>query len=171
MEQDGQLNPITDRVTLYPWAQGETVVELQELLNAHGYRVKVDGDFGDHTESAVRAYQKQRGLRVNGVVDKNTWASLMQTVQPGTRLLRQGRCGADVYELQGLLRVNGYLVDRQGIFDPSTHQAIISFQTHYKLRPSGTVDRGTWLVLRGVPSLPPPAPRQQGWFWKNRSWW
>ncbi|MCY7273841.1 MAG: peptidoglycan-binding protein [Phormidesmis sp. CAN_BIN44] len=101
---------------LRPWDSGETVILLQELLNAHGFKLRVDGDFNSKTESAVRAYQTQHGLRHDCVVDRKTWAMLKHTIQPGTRLLREGLSGADVYELQGLLNVNGYSIQRNGIF-------------------------------------------------------
>jgi murein DD-endopeptidase MepM/ murein hydrolase activator NlpD len=36
----------------------------------------VDGDFGDNTEKAVRAYQEFKDLPVTGVVDEQTWAMI-----------------------------------------------------------------------------------------------
>lgn len=38
---------------------------------------KVDGDFGDLTEKAVKAWQKNHGLGVDGVVGIYTWAKLI----------------------------------------------------------------------------------------------
>ena len=61
-------------------ATGFAVVELQKRLNACSYEGKtiltVDGDFGNKTYNALRAYQKDRGLEVDGEVGKNTWKSL-----------------------------------------------------------------------------------------------
>lgn len=58
-------------------ASGDDVKELQRRLNANGFQLDVDGVWGDNTESAVRKYQKQNGLAVDGIVGSNTWASLL----------------------------------------------------------------------------------------------
>jgi peptidoglycan hydrolase-like protein with peptidoglycan-binding domain len=150
-------------VDLRPWDLGERVKELQNLLNAHGFVLRVDGEFNSRTEAAVRVYQAQHNLRIDGVVGAKTWATLKKTVQPGTRMLRQGDAGADVYELQGLLRVNGYQFDRTGVFDAETHACMVTFQQKHKLRADGVVGTITWNLLRGKP-LPPPPPKQKNWF-------
>lgn len=49
---------------------------LQNLLNTHGQKVSVDGSFGAKTEAAVRAFQKQAGIQVDGTVGNQTWAAL-----------------------------------------------------------------------------------------------
>ena len=65
-------------------ATGFAVVELQKRLNAISYKGKttltVDGDFGSKTYNAVKAYQSDRGLEVDGEVGKNTWKSLFNEV-------------------------------------------------------------------------------------------
>jgi peptidoglycan hydrolase-like protein with peptidoglycan-binding domain len=155
---------------LYPWDCSSDVAQLQELLRAHGFDLKVDGDFGCITEAAVKAFQRQQGLRINGVVDAQTWAVLKTTVQPGSRNLRQGHTGADVYELQGLLQVQGYRIHRDGIFDSETLKAVMAFQRRHKLKANGKVDSITWTVLRGRGPLPTP-PKQTGWFFNVRRWW
>lgn len=54
-------------------AQGKEVKELQNGLIIRGYNLgKVDGDFGEKTETAVEAFQKDAGLKVDGVVGENT---------------------------------------------------------------------------------------------------
>ena len=47
-----------------------------ERLNYHGYRLTVDGIWGDKTENAVRQFQKTRGLVVDGIVGKDTRKAL-----------------------------------------------------------------------------------------------
>jgi len=68
-------------------AKGEQVKTLQRLLKALGYKMTsasgkteygVDGSFGGATERAVRAFQKAKGLFVDGVVGKNTWSKLLK---------------------------------------------------------------------------------------------
>jgi peptidoglycan hydrolase-like protein with peptidoglycan-binding domain len=138
---------------LCPWESGPAVIELQELLNAHGFRLKVDGDFGEKTAAAVATYQRQHSLRIDGIVGNYTWAALKTTVQPGCRSLRVGHTGVDVFELQWLLQICGYNVTRDGIFAEETKQAVIAFQQRHKLQDVGWVDRITWQMLRGS-SLP-----------------
>ncbi len=57
-------------------SSGSDVKKLQEALNAQGYSLAVDGQFGSKTQAAVRDYQKKNGLSVDGIVGKNTWSSL-----------------------------------------------------------------------------------------------
>jgi hypothetical protein len=56
---------------------GEAVKGLQRELVDAGYSLTVDGSFGPATTSAVRGYQSQNGLVVDGVVGNNTWGSLV----------------------------------------------------------------------------------------------
>jgi hypothetical protein len=63
--------------TLRKGSKGTVVEKLQELLNTKlGIELKVDGVFGSRTKKAVRNYQKKFGLKVDGVVGPQTWASL-----------------------------------------------------------------------------------------------
>ena len=56
----------------------EAVKKLQQILNAKGYKLSVDGDFGPATEAAVKAYQKANHLEVDGEVGPMTWAALIE---------------------------------------------------------------------------------------------
>src|SRR5690606_41655877 len=47
--------------------RGSAVVELQGLLNKHGASLAADGIFGPATEKAVRDFQRQAGLVVDGI--------------------------------------------------------------------------------------------------------
>lgn len=62
--------------TLYFGSSGVAVRALQQLLVSNGYAVKVDGIFGALTETAVKAFQNQRNLGVDGVVGQRTWRTL-----------------------------------------------------------------------------------------------
>lgn len=156
--------------TLYPWDNGSAIAELQELLNAHGFKLRVDGDYGYITEAAVKEFQRQHKLRIDGIVGPKTRAALKCTLQPGCRVLRLGDTGADVGDLQGLLQVCGYSVHRDGIFNRETHQAVIAFQKEHKLKANGVVDFITWRVLRGKP-LPETSPKRRSWILNTRKWW
>ena len=58
------------------------VTELQQLLNKHGARLAVDGDFGPATLAAVKSYQSSHGLSVDGIVGPQTKASLEGSSTP-----------------------------------------------------------------------------------------
>ncbi|SHJ35543.1 Peptidoglycan-binding (PGRP) domain of peptidoglycan hydrolases-containing protein [Tessaracoccus bendigoensis DSM 12906] len=58
-------------------ASGDAVTALQRLLVARGYTVAVDGDFGNQTRDAVKSFQSDRGLVVDGVVGSQTWPALL----------------------------------------------------------------------------------------------
>lgn len=56
---------------------GEAVVQLQELLIARvEAAIAADGEFGEDTELAVKAFQEQNGLEADGIVGADTWAAL-----------------------------------------------------------------------------------------------
>ncbi len=77
--------PPPQRRTLRYGSQGPDVVDLQRRLNrwiwsttgGSGERLVEDGIFGPRTLSAVRAFQRARGLNVDGVVGPRTWGELM----------------------------------------------------------------------------------------------
>lgn len=57
-------------------SKGQTVRQLQQRLNQTGANLILDGDFGDETEKAVRAYQLKVGLVVDGAAGEKTLAAL-----------------------------------------------------------------------------------------------
>ena len=53
----------------------------QDDLNTLGFRTGgLDGVFGAQTDTAVRNYQRSRGLAVDGIIGCNTWRSLQENV-------------------------------------------------------------------------------------------
>ncbi|MFF0629529.1 peptidoglycan-binding protein [Streptomyces sp. NPDC004296] len=58
-------------------AGGEAVAEVQCLLTYHGHPPgRIDGLFGEHTQSAVEELQRAGGAAVDGKVGPQTWALL-----------------------------------------------------------------------------------------------
>ncbi len=55
---------------------GDAVRRLQNELIAAGFSVSADGAFGEHTKSALIAFQTRAGIDADGVVNAATWAAL-----------------------------------------------------------------------------------------------
>lgn len=68
------LPPDVDAPELAQGATGGEVSRLQHGLTVVGtYSAAIDGDFGPLTAAAVREYQTQRGVTVDGIVGDQTW--------------------------------------------------------------------------------------------------
>jgi hypothetical protein len=57
-------------------SRGSDVAELQRRLNDQGFELTADGIFGRRTDAAVRAFQQQNALDVDGIVGPLTWSAL-----------------------------------------------------------------------------------------------
>lgn len=57
-------------------SRGEYVLAWQKFLNQNGYFCTEDGIFGKQTRHAVMDWQLSHGLDVDGVIGKQTWASI-----------------------------------------------------------------------------------------------
>lgn len=68
-------------VTVKRGANGNITKLIQERLNSVGFKLSADGIFGGGTENAVKVFQRNRGLRADGIVGRNTWDWLLR----GTR--------------------------------------------------------------------------------------
>lgn len=62
-------------------SEGARVRELQVLLRRAGYAIDVDGDFGPATKKAVMAYQRRKGIYVDGVAGPETMAKIKALMQ------------------------------------------------------------------------------------------
>ena len=70
-----------DLPTLRKGSKGEPVRALQALLILRGQKLATygtDGDFGSETEIALRAYQKLKGLTVDGICGSDDWKTLIE---------------------------------------------------------------------------------------------
>ena len=56
---------------------GYDVLLVQQALAAQGFDVPTSGNVDPATDAAVRAYQEQFGLTVDGLVDRETWTHLV----------------------------------------------------------------------------------------------
>ena len=70
------------RLTI-PNMQGPDIVDLQQRLQEkHYYQGPADGIFGAATNDAVKTFQSENGLPVDGVVGPDTWQALGISYQP-----------------------------------------------------------------------------------------
>ncbi|NJN87222.1 MAG: peptidoglycan-binding protein [Leptolyngbyaceae cyanobacterium SL_7_1] len=152
---DRQICLFNKRPTLYrdltQVALQEAVNELQSLLISKGCLTTVTGKFDRETEQAVRQFQAQNQLFVDGVAGPLTWSCLCYP-----RLSRQDKTGwlgaqLAMREVQTILHQEGFLhVAPTGQFDRATEGAIRCFQRTYGLKDDGVVGAATWAVLLGM---------------------
>jgi hypothetical protein len=64
----------------FPLVRGNDVLLLQQRMAAAGYTMvgEPDGKYGSATEKAVLAFQKDRGLTVDGIVGQQTWNAIFE---------------------------------------------------------------------------------------------
>ena len=127
---------------------GSAVKELQNQLIAIGMNLNYgsDGKFGKETLVAVREFQKQAMIRVDGIVGPETWKALEKAYNsirkyPG-KLIRKGSRGEVVKAIQRKVGV-----DPDGIFGTATEAAVKQFQRAKRLKVDGIVGPQTWNQL------------------------
>ena len=103
---------------------GEPVKRLQEKLG-----IEPDGQFGPKTEDALKAYQRDNTLTVDGIAGPDTFAhmGLHELI-----LLKTGTAGEAVKKLQSALGVTP-----DGQFGPATEKAVRQYQEQNGLAVDG----------------------------------
>ena len=158
--------------------RGGEVITLQYFLSFIGDfdrsipKVVQDGIFGEATERAVKAFQREKGLLQDGIVGKKTWNSIYESYRgiidyisinepvdmapfPGVTLQR-GMSGPSVLTVQGELdylskyfyQIPPLAVD--GYFGAKTEAAVGYFQRSFDIFPNGKADKETWDKLNEV---------------------
>jgi murein L,D-transpeptidase YcbB/YkuD len=115
---------------LKPGLSGEPVKILQAKLG-----VTADGKFGPATETALKSYQQQHALKVDGIAGPDTFAQmgLYELI-----LLKPGTSGEAVKRLQQALGVTA-----DGQFGPGTQKALREFQSKNGLDADGLAGPAT----------------------------
>ena len=127
------------------------VAALQLALFQRGYYSgPFDGIAGPQTRRATKHFQRRHHLATDGVAGPRTRRKLgsWARYELGHRLLRRGRRGWDVAELQFLLRRSGIFVSIDGSFGPITQAAVVGTQKGAGLKADGVVGPQTIAVLR-----------------------
>jgi peptidoglycan hydrolase-like protein with peptidoglycan-binding domain len=120
---------------------GIDVAAVQHLLRHAGFGLMADGSFDAATQAAVAETQAVRGLRVDGVVDADTWQALIVPLGPGD-------AGEAVRAIQRLLNAKrGAGLAETATYDQPTTAAVGAFQRHVGLPRTDAVDESTWRSL------------------------
>ena len=140
---------------------GDDVVLLQTRLIELGYlNATADGTFGSSTLKAVKAFQQQNGLTVDGVAGTNTYRKLFSdsavaapedsddTAVIPDRSLTYGDEGDDVKSVQQRLKALGYLIGTvDGVYGTSATAAMKAFQQMNSLTATGDGNLATYARL------------------------
>lgn len=163
----GSATPAAVSGPLKLGAQGELVREMQrQLKNLGFYTGQADGDFGPATEEALKAFQKQYGLAVDGVAGTETLtklASAKATMKPAVTAtpaasLKLGSTGENVRTVQRRLKdLKFYNGSVDGDFGEGTEEAVKRFQKQYGLEVDGKVGAVTLEALRNARATAKPA--------------
>lgn len=62
-------------LTQPPAMRGDDVLAWQRQMRKRGWRIDADGWYGPDSERICRAFQEEKGLTVDGIVGKRTWAA------------------------------------------------------------------------------------------------
>lgn len=143
-------------------ASGTRVTALQQQLKNLGYYSgSVDGDYGDGTVSAVKAFQSRNGLTADGIAGAATLnllasgsAKKAATPKPTSKptakptatssALRVGSSGSAVKNLQQKLKNLGYYTGSvDGAFGAGTESALKAFQRANGLSADGVAGSAT----------------------------
>ncbi|MBE6872077.1 MAG: spore cortex-lytic protein [Ruminococcaceae bacterium] len=152
---------------------GRYVQTIQYYLAVIGYssetipQVSIDGVFGAETESAVKAFQKEKGLEETGIVDRETWNALVTAydaaraflsgqyitaadeIYPG-RFISPGVEGDEVRSIQRFINMiaekdsNISPVTVTGVYDTQTQEQIRKIQAENNLPQTGNIGAITW---------------------------
>ena len=141
-----------DDDSLRKGATGSAVKDLQTKLKKLGfYNAYIDGDYGDTTVAAVKAFQKKYNLTADGVAGSETLKKLdsaYKNADSNTSTdddsLRKGATGTAVKTLQTNLKKLGfYTAYVDGSFGSTTESAVKAFQKKYGLTADGVAGSAT----------------------------
>ena len=136
---------------------GSDVKDLQTKLKKLGYYdAYVDGDYGDTTVAAVKAFQKKYNLTADGIAGKETLKKLDSVYENADSAkedgsLRMGDSGSAVKDLQTKLKKLGYYSGTvDSTFGSGTYTAVRAFQKKYNLTADGVAGSETLKKLDSV---------------------
>lgn len=135
---------------LYKGNHNDHVKNLQQILKQEGYYKlsKPTGYFGTATEKAVKAFQENQHITVDGIVGDQTKAKLNQYIKYDGKLLSYGSQGDSVKDVQDHLKdLKFYSGKIDGLYGPLTRLAVLRFQKDRSLTMDGIVGPETFKAL------------------------
>ncbi len=135
---------------------GSEVKALQLELITLGYldNAHPTGYYGEATKKAVASFQKDNGLKADGIAgSKTTSAIKKKLIKPDiTKVYGPGDVSEEVSALQQLLVKKGYLASFSvsGVYGEVTRNAVKKYQADNKLKSDGIAGRNTLAKLMGI---------------------
>ena len=131
---------------------GQRVRALQQALRTAGYyNAAIDAKFGDNTLNAVIRFQKDHGLKADGIAGVKTQNKLNDVNGKKSQIndyfvLGMGSTCPEVRSLQSFLSHNGFgpLTDKDGFFGESTRDALIMWQVSTNRSTTGTMTESVY---------------------------
>ena len=141
-------------------SNGSQVAILQsDLLALHDSPGPIDGIFGPKTRAAVRMFQREAGVAVDGIVGPITWGAIHQQLSDRFHLTTgtlaatgadYGDVGTPVVDLQNTLRADGFDPGpSNGVFLMNTAHALQAFERAHGLPLNDAVSGQTLAALTG----------------------
>jgi peptidoglycan hydrolase-like protein with peptidoglycan-binding domain len=160
--------------TLRKGASGQHVKDLQNMLNSAGYKLSVDGQFGNNTYNALVSFQKKSGITADGIAGSGTYSKL-KSYHTTTKIidnsssgwtgqtLKEGSSGQSVKDLQTLLNRHGFSSGTiDGKYGNDTEAAVKRFQSKVGLKADGIAGSDTYTKLKNY-KAPSNSPSSSIW--------
>ena len=139
----------------------QAYLNMMQERNLITTRNMQDGVYGPLTETAVREWQRYAGLPINGIINYDTWNTIVDKlrelnivtnipVASNTYYLSSGTPGLSVFKMQEYLNEiaasNHCLrpIPVDGIYGSKTTTAVQQFQYLYDLNIDGNIGKATW---------------------------
>ena len=133
--------------------RGAMVVSVQKKLNAvmnlkGSKRLATDGDYGNGTVKAVKAFQASVSLPQTGAVDRTTWDAMGLATRSDLAVLKVGSRHPAVSSVQrALAKVLRKKIPTTGLFSSSLANDVKLYQKRAGFKQSGRVGPQTWASL------------------------
>ncbi len=152
---------MNEEMVMKPGQSGTGIKRYLDILFNLDYLSDTPGTyFNEMAAGAVRAYQQDRQLIVNGMLDERTRTRLDEEKY----VYREGMRGEDILALQEMLAALGYLQgSADGLYGQGTAQAVRAFQEENNIMLSGEMDEYTKLeIKKAFEAMNAPADRSGG---------